>query len=511
MASRNKAELIIEGTDKTGKAFSSVDKKLSLTQKKSKALGLGFESLTKRTGRLGRGLGGLVGPAGIAALALVGIGTAVTKALSSAIKFGDELDKTSKKLDITSEELQLYRRALEFAGVQSSTFEAALLKMQNTIGQAGMGVARAKDALEGLGITLDELGKLSTIQRFELINERISAISDSSARAALETRLYGTSGQELNKILGENAAAFNEQKDAIEKTATFLSNEATPIYANAADNVIRMGQAVKNATASFLNFFAVQVEGVTALGALLFTGTITKGYESATEAQDLFLNQGQEGNEKLNALLLKQQQLNIENSSAFKMAAETGRVLFRGLNDGLGQFIDGNATLSESFSFMAKQILTDILKMIVEFAILNAAAALFKSLSGGAVSGVGFAGGLSKALNFSTLLPTGTRASGGPVSKGNSFLVGEKGPELFIPNTSGNITPNSRLGSDGVVVNNSFELINQSNTPLQGRMVSEKKADGEGDMVRIYITDLRNNGPMSRATATRFGLSPQPR
>ena len=37
----------------------------------------------------------------------------------------------------------------------------------------------------------------------------------------------------------------------------------------------------------------------------------------------------------------------------------------------------------------------------------------------------------------------GPRAEGGPVSGGSSYLVGERGPELFTPGTSGNITPNN--------------------------------------------------------------------
>lgn len=39
----------------------------------------------------------------------------------------------------------------------------------------------------------------------------------------------------------------------------------------------------------------------------------------------------------------------------------------------------------------------------------------------------------------------GARASGGPVSSGKTYLVGERGPELFMPNTSGSIVPNSAL------------------------------------------------------------------
>lgn len=36
----------------------------------------------------------------------------------------------------------------------------------------------------------------------------------------------------------------------------------------------------------------------------------------------------------------------------------------------------------------------------------------------------------------------GGKASGGPVSSGTAYVVGEKGPELFVPNTSGLIVPN---------------------------------------------------------------------
>ena len=47
-----------------------------------------------------------------------------------------------------------------------------------------------------------------------------------------------------------------------------------------------------------------------------------------------------------------------------------------------------------------------------------------------------------------SLLPG--RASGGPVTQGGSYVVGERGPELFIPNSSGTIIPNNEVGiNDG--------------------------------------------------------------
>jgi hypothetical protein len=48
----------------------------------------------------------------------------------------------------------------------------------------------------------------------------------------------------------------------------------------------------------------------------------------------------------------------------------------------------------------------------------------------------------------------GGRASGGAVSAGTTYLVGERGPELFTPNTSGGITPNNKMNAgSGTTIN----------------------------------------------------------
>jgi hypothetical protein len=40
----------------------------------------------------------------------------------------------------------------------------------------------------------------------------------------------------------------------------------------------------------------------------------------------------------------------------------------------------------------------------------------------------------------------GFRAMGGPVSGGSPYVVGEQGPELFVPHASGTIVPNNKMG-----------------------------------------------------------------
>jgi hypothetical protein len=59
------------------------------------------------------------------------------------------------------------------------------------------------------------------------------------------------------------------------------------------------------------------------------------------------------------------------------------------------------------------------------------------------VTGVGGAVGFQNI--FSSLL--GFRANGGPVSGNSPYIVGERGPELFVPSVSGRVVPNNQLGS----------------------------------------------------------------
>ena len=47
----------------------------------------------------------------------------------------------------------------------------------------------------------------------------------------------------------------------------------------------------------------------------------------------------------------------------------------------------------------------------------------------------------------------GFRANGGSVSAGSPYIVGERGPELFVPGAQGNIVPNNAMGGANVVVN----------------------------------------------------------
>ena len=66
------------------------------------------------------------------------------------------------------------------------------------------------------------------------------------------------------------------------------------------------------------------------------------------------------------------------------------------------------------------------------------------------------------AKGISTAILAGFRANGGPVTGGSAYVVGERGPELFIPNGSGSIVSNSNMnqggGSAGSSINVNYNI-----------------------------------------------------
>ena len=74
----------------------------------------------------------------------------------------------------------------------------------------------------------------------------------------------------------------------------------------------------------------------------------------------------------------------------------------------------------------------------------------------------------------------GGRAMGGPVNAGTTYMVGERGPELFVPNTSGTIVPNNRISGQGTVINLTVNgAIDGESTARQiVRILNESQARG---------------------------------
>ena len=131
----------------------------------------------------------------------------------------------------------------------------------------------------------------------------------------------------------------------------------------------------------------------------------------------------------------------IENSRDIGSNFEKiGESIASGVSDNLTAAIQGTKTLGDA----AKSILNDLSSTLIRLGVNTL---------------------LSKIPGFGGLPILGGKAKGGPVKAGGSFVVGEKGPELFVPKRSGTIIPNDKLGggSTNISVN-----VDASGSSVQG-------------------------------------------
>lgn len=101
-----------------------------------------------------------------------------------------------------------------------------------------------------------------------------------------------------------------------------------------------------------------------------------------------------------------------------------------------------------------KRVAFNALNEIAAHALQSGISNLFGGSGGSAGGGLG--GLIGQSLGALFGLPG--RATGGPVSPGRAFLVGERGPEVFVPTASGRIETGSGLGQPGRDVRVAIQL-----------------------------------------------------
>jgi len=103
----------------------------------------------------------------------------------------------------------------------------------------------------------------------------------------------------------------------------------------------------------------------------------------------------------------------------------------------------------------ARSVIQDLIAIQMKAAALRFLGGLFSAMSGAtSTSSYNASGGIAEHV-FNP-----NRANGGPVDGGKIGLVGERGPELFVPRTAGTIIPNNALsGMGGQTINYNGPII----------------------------------------------------
>ena len=418
----------------------------------SAMIGGGFPLLFGQGGAsaIGGGIGGLLGGAigGGFGFGLSIVGTALGQAYQRNLDFNKSLAVLNVRLKDTGDGSVITAKEID-----------ALAKKMNITKQEAMGLVSAFSQFDSKGV------RMSLTNMFGEEAQSYTAISEGArTQAALAELIFASRAKignaKAEELLQQNlinesatvelalakAMALEEHKKTVERErqitwmdrllAVAASDSATGRFVDpivfAEERVKKLQLEFEKNKAKDADNFLKSLEEVRRL-----LGLVKKGVEITDSVQ------------ALNALF-----------------AQIGDTIKNGMVDAIEGAIEGTKTLGE----VAGSVFRGIARMLLQY---------------GVTTGLG---SLSNSESWQKFF--GTRAGGGPVTRGRPYVVGEKGPELFVPKTSGGIVPNHQLGGANVVVN-----VDASGSEVQGN-AGEAEQLGRliGAAVQAELIKQKRNG-----------------
>ena len=401
---------------------------------------------TKIGGQMGGFAGGLVA---------TGILQQLTTAIKGLSDLGKALDpKTlnieavSKSFGLLGTDTERYLKLIEQTEGKQAAYNAAVEETTKLVGQDGVEALQAfADSSQNLTNEMSkfftrlgtEIAKLFSrgsnddlskpILGFERSNLLAQAklVTDNQEIMDLVTKIDNTKNRNVRRALEDDLVLLMKAKnieDARAKAAELARLEYEQITKSLTDQIDFLNNAITlgQGEAEIIREKNKLIEAARKAGVEFDEAEIERQVRLKRELQ------------KLNALY-----------AGIASTIETGLV------DAIEGAINGTKTLGD----VARSVFSEIQRSLIRFGV-NA-----------------FLSGLPGIGGF-------FRANGGPVSAGKSYMVGERGPEMFVPNTGGRIIPNSDMGgSTNVVVN-----VDASGSSVEG---DEERGKELGQMLSAAI------------------------
>lgn len=325
----------------------------------------------------------------VMAAAGIAVGAFAIASVNKFSEVGDAIEKMSRRTGLSTESVSILRFAADQTGTSLETMEAALRGMALSMNQMSLSTEISEKTLRGFNLSIEDLQAMTPEQRFMALGEAINNIEDPTERSARAMDVFGRTGSELIPFFqeaGGNLEAFTEKAS---KLGLVMDEETAAKAAKLNDT---MGELKAQ-------LLGVQLQ----LGEALMPVVV--------QMNESWLPAAIEGWQNLGANL-----------------------------SGLGlQIKDDLVFTFETITGAAEAAMDAILKKISD--VFGAWNGLLKKVTSPITTSLDAWKNLPANLGF--------KAEGGPVASGSPYIVGEKGPELFVPRGNGSIVPNHALAGAG--------------------------------------------------------------
>ena len=410
-------------------------------------------------GGLGGGIGGMFGQmggfaGGIAATAAL---QQITNAINGVKAFGEGLKNVETSLATVTEKSLFssdatQKRAEQLKKLGKQQELNKLLTQELTIALGGKGLERLKEVGKSsrelartfgqLGASIQAVLAKAILPGINAINTILSGFTIPSQFKNFKESLSGADLARFNEIVLEERGT---RKDRGKTKTGMLTNEAKKRSLSRA-----IGEGLGGDLSLLGGTTDPTIEANLDKRIAFLQRSLEVGKEQATIEQKIveFKDKGTDLTEEE---ISKKLRLINNLQKTEQLYQKIGSAIESGIVDAIEAAIQGTKTLGE----VATSVFNQISRTLLQFGV--------NSLLG-SIPGIG------------SLF----KADGGPVKKGGSYIVGERGPELFTPGSSGMITPNHQLGGATTVVVN----VDASGSSVEG---DEQQGRELGRLISVAV------------------------
>lgn len=433
-------------------------------------------------------------------------GALAAKGLSGFL--ADVMDKTrgsTEAMTLLFGSVESLTPALQLTGSQADDFNDILDSMQSKSGATEAAVAKmSKGTKFQLGqlksealTTADSVGGVLLPSINNLLNILNTGAADGGG---LNVFVEGIFAAQMGlKFMGESMAQLAlttaQTMDFLPGTALLVSDEDIAALQSRVEIIQQFGLEIAEARlAEVARVATVKDEAA----ALLYASVAGREYNETIKTTAVTLNDllGVDGNKTTPTLYWQQHEKGIKNTfvewqvlddqvqnysneieaankkteELEKAGRELGLTFSSAAEDALVKW--------EGFGNAFQGIFEDIQRVLVRKTLTEPAG--------------NFLGDLFNDFNFGDLF----KAEGGPVSSGESYIVGERGPELFTPSSGGSITPNNALGNgggDGMVYSQTI-IIDARNSDVSEARLEQAVIQASTRGYQMMLNDFSRNG-----------------
>lgn len=508
------AQIVLQGVDRTRNAFASVDRGLSGIGSKVKGL--------------------------VPQLAALGTVTGLAIFSKNLIDTQDRLAKLSAQTGTSVETLSEFKHVAELTGIEFDGLAQSLELLTARSAKAAQGFGPGVRAFEQLNINAGTFSQLNTGEQFEALANAVQNLGDDVRATAGLSELFGNKlGVKLLPVLKNGAAGIADMREEARKLGIVFNDETAKNAEKLNDDLTRL----KAAFTGLWNEVLVDVVPAFIKLAEVTTNLLVKFREFRKSISEAFDRMGERANKNLLLMhpylaeLDQFKKKSEEVAEAEKKALEpmamtvakyTGIVSSsiseqkqqwvelsehrKGLISAVEDFWDSSLnhttdafmefveTGKVNFRGLINSMLSDLIRFTTKKAVLEPMFNALSDVTTGFLSG-------SSSGSRGVALPIPQFANGGTAVGGMPAIVGEKGPELIIPQATSTIVPNNQLGGP---TNIKVEIINQSSSELSAQQ--GPTINGVGTMItQIIVKDLQSNGKISKNLQSAFGVRRGPK